>query len=110
MPAVAVSVPPETATVAVLATFEVETAASVSVAPAVVGADAIEVITFDAAVRLGYLKDSTLVSRRIAPLRGVIVASTAYLSRHWDACVSHRSFGTRVPGPHGSTRTFRMAV
>jgi DNA-binding transcriptional LysR family regulator len=37
---------------------------------------------FDAAVRLGALKDSTLVSRRIAPIRIVVVASPAYLARH----------------------------
>ena len=37
---------------------------------------------FDAPVRLGYLKDTTLVSRPIAPLRGVIVAGQGYLSRH----------------------------
>jgi DNA-binding transcriptional LysR family regulator len=37
---------------------------------------------FDAAVRIGILKDSTLVSRHIAPIRLVIVASPDYLSRH----------------------------
>lgn len=37
---------------------------------------------FDAAIRLGALKDSTLVSRRIAGFRGVVVASPAYLARH----------------------------
>jgi DNA-binding transcriptional LysR family regulator len=37
---------------------------------------------FDAAVRLGSLKDSTLVSRRIAPIRLTLVASPAYLSSH----------------------------
>jgi DNA-binding transcriptional LysR family regulator len=37
---------------------------------------------FDAAVVVGDLKDSALVSRRIAALRGLIVASPAYLSRH----------------------------
>jgi DNA-binding transcriptional LysR family regulator len=37
---------------------------------------------FDAAVWLGALKDSTLVSRQIAPLRITMVASPAHLARH----------------------------
>lgn len=37
---------------------------------------------FDAAIRLGSLPDSSLVARRIAPIRGVVVASPAYLARH----------------------------
>jgi DNA-binding transcriptional LysR family regulator len=36
---------------------------------------------FDAAIRLGTLKDSTLVARRIAPIHTVLVASPAYLAR-----------------------------
>ncbi|HYE45585.1 MAG TPA: LysR family transcriptional regulator, partial [Caulobacter sp.] len=36
---------------------------------------------FDAAVRLGVLADSTLVARRIAPIRGGLAASPAYLAR-----------------------------
>lgn len=36
---------------------------------------------FDAAIRLGTLRDSTLIARRIAPIRGVPVASQAYLAR-----------------------------
>lgn len=35
---------------------------------------------FDAAIRLGVLADSTLVARRIAPIRLVLVASPRYLS------------------------------
>jgi DNA-binding transcriptional LysR family regulator len=37
---------------------------------------------FDAAIRIGSLKDSTLVSRRIATIRRCVVASPAYLSRY----------------------------
>ncbi len=37
---------------------------------------------FDAAVRLGTLKDSSLVARRIAPIYASVLASPAYLERH----------------------------
>jgi len=36
---------------------------------------------YDLAVRIGQLKDSALIARRIAPMRRVIVASPAYLAR-----------------------------
>jgi DNA-binding transcriptional LysR family regulator len=36
---------------------------------------------YDAAVRMGTLADSTLVARRIAPLRALLVASPGYLAR-----------------------------
>lgn len=36
---------------------------------------------FDAAIRIGILRDSTLVARRIAPGRAVVVASPDYLDR-----------------------------
>jgi DNA-binding transcriptional LysR family regulator len=35
---------------------------------------------FDAAIRIGTLKDSSLVARRIAPVNGVVLASPAYLA------------------------------
>lgn len=35
---------------------------------------------FDLAIRIGKLKDSALVARRLAPIRGVVVASPSYLS------------------------------
>jgi DNA-binding transcriptional LysR family regulator len=37
---------------------------------------------FDAAIRIGSLRDSSLVARRIAPVHAVVVASPDYLSRH----------------------------
>jgi DNA-binding transcriptional LysR family regulator len=37
---------------------------------------------FDAAVRVGYLSDSNMVVRRIAPIRGKFVASPAYVEAH----------------------------
>jgi len=37
---------------------------------------------FDLAVRIGELPDSTLVARRLAPLRTAVVAAPAYLDRH----------------------------
>src|ERR1700722_7368998 len=35
---------------------------------------------FDCAIRVGYLSDSNLIARRIAPIRGKLVASPAYVS------------------------------
>jgi len=37
---------------------------------------------YDAAIRIGALRDSSLVARRIAPVHAVVVASPDYLSRH----------------------------
>jgi DNA-binding transcriptional LysR family regulator len=37
---------------------------------------------FDVAVRIGELQDSTLVARRIAPIRAAVVASRGYLAKH----------------------------
>lgn len=37
---------------------------------------------FDAAIRIGVLADSTLIARRIAPIRTIVAASPGYLARH----------------------------
>jgi DNA-binding transcriptional LysR family regulator len=37
---------------------------------------------FDAAIRFGHLADSSLVARRIRPIRGRVVASPAYVAAH----------------------------
>jgi DNA-binding transcriptional LysR family regulator len=37
---------------------------------------------FDAAIRVGILPDSSLVARRIRPMTGMLVASTAYIAAH----------------------------
>jgi DNA-binding transcriptional LysR family regulator len=37
---------------------------------------------FDAAIRIGQLRDSSLVARRIAPVQAMLVASPDYLRRH----------------------------
>lgn len=36
---------------------------------------------FDAAVRMGHLEDSSLIARRIAPIRAIVVANPGYLAR-----------------------------
>lgn len=36
---------------------------------------------YDAAIRIGILRDSTLVARRLAPFRAILVASPAYITR-----------------------------
>jgi len=37
---------------------------------------------FDAAIRIGYLRDSSLIARKIAPVYTVVLASTDYIARH----------------------------
>ncbi|MCD0505486.1 LysR family transcriptional regulator [Bordetella petrii] len=37
---------------------------------------------FDCAIRVGYLQDSNLIARRVAPLYGKLVASPAYIAAH----------------------------
>ena len=51
---------------------------------------------FDCAIRLGYLPDSSLVARRIAPVRGSLFATPEYLRRHGepttpDALLTHEA-------------------
>ncbi|MFM0097152.1 LysR family transcriptional regulator [Paraburkholderia nemoris] len=58
---------------------------------------------FDCAVRIGYLSDSNLVARRIAPIYGKLVASPDYIERHGapekpDQLLSHQALmqGTEI--------------
>jgi DNA-binding transcriptional LysR family regulator len=37
---------------------------------------------FDVAIRIGFLQDSALIARRIAPVSGRLVASPAYIAKH----------------------------
>ncbi|CUA87888.1 DNA-binding transcriptional regulator, LysR family [Chelatococcus sambhunathii] len=37
---------------------------------------------FDAAIRIGSLRDSTLIARKIAPVYGIVAASPDYIARH----------------------------
>ena len=69
---------------------------------------------FDAAIRTGFLPDSSLVARRIRPMSGKLVASPAYLAAHGapqtpDELIEHECLlqGT-MPWPfidHGKTIT-----
>lgn len=60
---------------------------------------------FDAAIRIGTLSDSTLIARRIAPIRAAVVASPRYLQTHGrpntpDDLVAHACLiytGTQQP-------------
>jgi DNA-binding transcriptional LysR family regulator len=63
---------------------------------------------YDAAIRIGALRDSSLVARRIAPVHAVVVASPDYLSRHGrpntpQDLTAHECLiytGTRLPEWH----------
>lgn len=66
----------------------------------------------DAAVRIGELKDSTLVSRRLSTHAMVLVASPAYLAargtpRHIDQLASHDAVVFRLPSS-GRDRDWRL--
>jgi DNA-binding transcriptional LysR family regulator len=66
---------------------------------------------FDAAIRIGMLRDSTLVARRIAAVHAVIVASPAYLERHGTprtpADLAGREFLLRNGAVGGEALRFR---
>jgi DNA-binding transcriptional LysR family regulator len=73
---------------------------------------------FDAAVRIGSLRDSSLVARRIAPVHAVVVASPDYLSWYGRPCTpqeltSHECLiytGTLVPEWHFQSGKRRISI
>ncbi len=52
---------------------------------------------FDLAVRIADLEDSTLIARRLAPVRHVVCASPAYLAEHGTPRQSRRARRARLP-------------
>lgn len=71
---------------------------------------------FDMAVRIGVLKDSSLVARKIAAVRGVVVGSPDYFSRHGrpetpDELTGHECLiYTGTPVPDWNFRVGRRTV
>jgi DNA-binding transcriptional LysR family regulator len=64
---------------------------------------------WDLAVRIGRLKDSALVARKLAPCRMAVCASSAYLDRHGmpnglDDLPSHNCLGYTLPSAIGAGR------
>lgn len=68
---------------------------------------------FDIAIRIGTLPDSTLVARKLAPIRRVLCATPLYLSRHGEpkslealaqhACLAtHNQSVWKLEGPNGA--------
>src|SRR5437588_10621838 len=64
---------------------------------------------FDAAIRIGVLKDSSLVGRKLSPIRALIAASPDYLARHGrpkaprdllqHRCLTYSGAGSDEPWP-----------
>jgi DNA-binding transcriptional LysR family regulator len=73
---------------------------------------------YDAAIRIGALRDSSLVARRIAPVHAVVVASPDYLSRHGrpgtpQDLTAHECLiytGTRLPEWHFQSGKRRTSI
>jgi DNA-binding transcriptional LysR family regulator len=58
---------------------------------------------FDAAIRIGVLKDSSLVGRKLSPIRALVAASPGYLARHGRPAtprdlLQHRCLTSSGPG------------
>jgi DNA-binding transcriptional LysR family regulator len=64
---------------------------------------------WDLAIRIGRLKDSSLVARRLAPCRTVVCASPSYLKDHGtpeklDELAQHNCLGYTLPSAIGANR------
>ncbi|MCB1501549.1 MAG: LysR family transcriptional regulator [Bauldia sp.] len=64
---------------------------------------------WDLAIRIGQLKDSALVARRLAPIRTVLCASPAYIERHGAPrtvadLAAHNCLGYTLPTPASAER------
>jgi DNA-binding transcriptional LysR family regulator len=64
---------------------------------------------WDLALRIGQLRDSSLVARRLAPIRTALCASPAYLVRHGMPktladLAAHNCLGYTLPTPAGADR------
>ena len=61
---------------------------------------------FDCAVRMGYLRDSNLMARRIGPISAKLVASPEYIKRH--GAPEHAGRTRRARVPHAGHRGLRL--
>ncbi|MCP3708705.1 LysR family transcriptional regulator [Paraburkholderia sp. CNPSo 3274] len=63
---------------------------------------------FDAAIRIGYLADSSLIARRIGPIFGKLVASPAYIRAHGEPRTPGEIANHEVLSQNAETWRFRV--